>query len=294
MFSIIICSISPERLKSLTANISSTIGVQHEIIAIDNREKKWPIAKAYNYGAAQAKYPYLFFVHEDVKFHSIAWGSFVQRKLQEPNCGVVGFAGGKVMLKSYSGWNQYWEWVCCYLYQDDNGVARFDVSNAYLEHPFEEVVTLDGLGMFVRKELWKQHPFDETLLTGFHCYDIDFSLQIICGGRYKNYVCCSNQVLIEHFSKGTYNKEWYADTIRLYKCKWSKILPVKVYNYRLTDKEIQKHTERLAYDFLKQIFRSNVIRTNKWLVLIEFWKRPLSWKHLRRCISYTFRYWINN
>lgn len=293
MLSIIICSISPERLKSLEANISSTIGVEYEIIAIDNREKKWPIAKAYNYGAAQAKYPYLFFVHEDVTFHSVAWGGFVEQKLQEPDCGVVGFAGGKVMLGAYSGWNQHWDWICCYLYQDDDGLARFDVSKAYLERPFEEVVTLDGLGIFVRKELWKQYPFDETLLTGFHCYDIDFSLQILHDGRYKNYVCCSNQVLIEHFSKGNYNKGWYTDTIRLYKCKWSKILPVMTTDYQLTDKEIQKHTERLAYDFLKRIFKSDVARVNKWLVLTEFWKRPLSCRHLRRCISYTFKYWIN-
>lgn len=294
MISIIICSISPERLHSLEVNIAKTIGVEYEVIAIDNRERKWPIAKAYNYGAEQAMYPYLFFVHEDVMFHSIGWGSFVVHKLKEPNCGVVGFAGGKVMLNCYSGWNQYWEWVCCYLYQDDDGLARFDVSNAYLERPFEEVVTLDGLGLFVRKELWEQYPFDESVLTGFHCYDIDFSLQILSDGRYKNYVCCSNHVLIEHFSKGSYNKEWYSDTIRLHRNKWKKVLPVKVEDYPLTGKEIKRYEERFSYEFLKRVFRSNAMPADRWLVLREFWQRPFSWKHLRRCISYTIKYWINN
>ena len=42
--------------------------------AIDNREKQWPIARAYNEGASRAHYPFLFFVHEDVKFHSVGWG----------------------------------------------------------------------------------------------------------------------------------------------------------------------------------------------------------------------------
>ena len=28
----------------------------------------------------------------------------------------------------------------------------FDVHNIYLERPFEEVIVLDGLGMFVRKK----------------------------------------------------------------------------------------------------------------------------------------------
>lgn len=60
MVSIIICSVSPLLLEDLKQNIAQTIGVEYEIIAIDNREKRWPIAKAYNYGAQQAKYPYLF------------------------------------------------------------------------------------------------------------------------------------------------------------------------------------------------------------------------------------------
>ena len=68
MLSIIICSVSPERLEQVTRNIHDTIGVDYEIIAIDNREKQWPIARAYNEGASRAHYPFLFFVHEDVKF----------------------------------------------------------------------------------------------------------------------------------------------------------------------------------------------------------------------------------
>ena len=37
MLSIIICSVSPERLEQVTRNIHDTIGVDYEIIAIDNR-----------------------------------------------------------------------------------------------------------------------------------------------------------------------------------------------------------------------------------------------------------------
>ena len=54
MLSIIICSVSPERLEQVTRNIHDTIGVDYEIIAIDNREKQWPIARAYNEGASRA------------------------------------------------------------------------------------------------------------------------------------------------------------------------------------------------------------------------------------------------
>ena len=86
MYSIIICSISPERLSRLKANIQETIGVEHEIIAIDNRETHWPIAKVYNEGARRARFPYLFFVHEDVRFHTTGWGEVIAEKLQEITC----------------------------------------------------------------------------------------------------------------------------------------------------------------------------------------------------------------
>ena len=39
MISIVICSISPERLQQVIQNIQDTIGVEYEIIAINNREK---------------------------------------------------------------------------------------------------------------------------------------------------------------------------------------------------------------------------------------------------------------
>lgn len=54
------CPVSPERLEQVTRNIHDTIGVDYEIIAIDNREKQWPIARAYNEGASRAHYPFLF------------------------------------------------------------------------------------------------------------------------------------------------------------------------------------------------------------------------------------------
>lgn len=41
MVSIIICSVSPLLLEDLKQNIAQTIGVEYEIIAIDNREKRW-------------------------------------------------------------------------------------------------------------------------------------------------------------------------------------------------------------------------------------------------------------
>lgn len=283
MLSIIICSISPERLQQVSRNIQDTIGVEYEIIAIDNREKKWPIARAYNEGARQARYPFLFFVHEDVRFRSQDWGTVIEEKLKEPDCGVIGFAGTKIKLKCYSSWLQYYRWVCAFYYQGSKEGTKFEVSHATLECPFEEVVALDGLGMFVRKDVWSQYPFDEELLTGFHCYDLDFSMQIAASKQYKNYVCCSLQVLIEHFSLGSYNRSWYQDTIRMHKQKWNKMLPLKVEGVKLDKKKEKWYEERYFYFFVRDLIKAGY--PEKKTVLKDFLAYPFSWKHLGHCIS---------
>ena len=290
MVSIIICSVSPHLLKELQQNIAQTIGIEYEIIAIDNREQHWPIAKVYNYAAQQAKYPYLFFVHEDIRLLSDKWGKLMISKLAEPDCGVVGFVGDKARFSCCSGWYQYCDMSkISYFYQRiKEGKTLFLVENADLNQPFQEVITLDGLGFFVRKEIWKKYPFDENLLTGFHCYDIDFSLQI-ASANYKNYVCCSNQMLIEHFSQGNFSDaSWFSTTLRLHE-KWKSLLPMKT-DLNISDKKIRKCEELASYDFFKQILKSSCDILLKRKVLKMFLWRPFSWKHLKNSISAIIKY----
>ena len=290
MFSIIICSISPERLSRLKENIQETIGVEHEIIAIDNREIKWPIAKVYNEGARKARHPFLFFVHEDVRFHTTGWGEAIAEKLQEPDCGVIGFAGSKVKLKAYSGWGTKGEYSHMLMYQGGLGKSYLAASHVYREEPFSEVITLDGLGLFVSKNLWKQYPFDETMLTGFHCYDLDFSLQIAISGQYKNYVCCTPKVLIEHFSAGNYNKAWIEDTVRLHQKKWHAFLPIWTNDIQLTPNELKQLEEKWFHKFMRRLLRSEA--SCKKQLLKEFLLYPFSWKHLGHCIRCIYRYYL--
>lgn len=292
MYSIIICSISPERLQKVSENMQNTIGTEFEIIAIDNREKKWPIAKAYNEGARMSHYPYLFFVHEDVKFHTKDWGRVIEAKLKEPDCGVIGFAGNKIKLKNYWGWNPNYKWAHAFLLQGVGDSTKFEVCFAALERPFEEVIVLDGLGMFARKDVWETHPFDEKVLTGFHCYDIDFSLQIAASGQYKNYVCCTPKVLIEHSSPGSYDQSWYEETIRMHRLKWNSFLPLRVNGFEISEKEEKRFEERCFYQFLLGLLKTN--SSEKRTVLLEFLSRPFSWKHFKHCITVVGKYFFSN
>lgn len=288
MFSIIVCSINPKMLHELEDNIRLTIGCDYEIIAVDNREKCWPIAKVYNYGAERSRYPYLFFVHEDVVFYSSNWGKIIGDKLSEPDCGVIGFVGTKAMLKCYSGWYLRNEWTVSHFCQRDTAMnkAFWNVSNAYLDVPFEEVVALDGFGLFVKKQIWVNNPFDEKLLTGFHCYDVDFSLHV--ARKYKNYVCTAYEVVVEHVSKGSLNEEWYKSTIELYQSKWKYLLPMSVEGMNLNPVKVKLEEERQYYNFLCKIMKYNLEK--KRIVLNEFWNLPFTWKHFRHCVACTMKY----
>lgn len=288
MLSIIICSISPERLAAVRQNFEETIGgIEFEFVAIDNRERRWPIAKVYNYGASQAKYPYLFFVHEDVLFYAKGWGAIITEKLGEPDCGVIGFAGCKVKLKAYSGWFVDRRWEHTHDCRRVGGLwIGFDLKNT-LKQSFEETLVLDGLGMFVRKEVWKENRFDEHLLTGFHCYDIDFSLQI--AHHYKNYVCCSPLILIEHASGGSYDSQWFADTLRMHQCKWNRFLPMMSGDIHVEEALLKKREESVFYAFVYSALRSKDFGEKKQL-MIEFWKYPFSWRHFIHCFTCSMKY----
>jgi hypothetical protein len=72
-----------------------------------------------------------------------------------------------------------------------------------------------------KKIIFNDIKFDESIFKGFHCYDIDFSLQIL--KKYK--VVVNYNILIEHLSPGSFNLEWLKETKKLQN-KWFKDLPI--------------------------------------------------------------------
>jgi len=79
MISIIICSIRPDYLAQVTANIAHTIGVPFEMKVADNRGTGKGICQVYNELAATAQYSFLVFVQEDVVFNKQGWGRELRR-----------------------------------------------------------------------------------------------------------------------------------------------------------------------------------------------------------------------
>lgn len=104
MISIIICSKLGSPDEKLINNIQYTIGVEYELIVIDNSKNEHTIFSAYNIGIRKAKYPILCFMHEDVIFHSLNWGNEVINSFNDPSVGLLGVIGSCYLSKQSMGW----------------------------------------------------------------------------------------------------------------------------------------------------------------------------------------------
>ena len=222
MLSIIICSRNQTLSLDLKNNIEHTIGVDYELIHVDNSENKYSIFEAYNLGISKSKFPFLCFIHEDVLFHSNNWGINVIAHLQDPKTGILGVAGGDLLTKVPASWATLISPGQNIIQTDlkkNKTVLLLDPENYTLSK--RSSITLDGIFLSMRKEITEKIYFDENL-KGFHGYDYDVSIQASIAG-YVNYVIYDIQ--LEHFSKGKTDILYFRNLISIYK-KWENYLPV--------------------------------------------------------------------
>ena len=113
-------------------------------------------------------------------------------------------------------------------------------------------------------------------------------MQIAASNQYKNYICSSNKVLIEHFSLGKIDSVWFKETIRLHKLKWNKILPIKMSGLELSKKKEVRLEERFFNIFVRDILNTKC--PERKMILREFLFCSFSFKHIGHCISNIYKY----
>lgn len=252
MISVIICSRSEDQLVEVRANIADTIGVPHEIIAIDNRDNHCGITSAYNEGAAVAQYGFLCFVHEDIKFLTGHWGDRLITHLSSPDTGLIGVAGSPYKSVVPSSWSAIPEMRIAHIFQ----ASEVESEKYLLTHgdfkndPRVPVIVVDGVFLGTKKSVWKDCHFDESVLRGFHGYDIDFSLQV--SQRFSIFVV--NDIPLEHRSQGNRSKAWLDSTIALSQ-KWARILPSTAIPLSKS-KHLDLH-QRVLNEFARTLFSLN-------------------------------------
>lgn len=227
MISIIVSTYKLDRWSTFAENVDETIGVEYEIVKIEN-QGLMGLCEAYNKGIELAKYPFLCFCHDDIVFGQLDWGKRVIDFFQtNKDYGLLGVAGDSYKTWVPTGWYFPDDRHFCKmdLFQATNSVEDriHCLRNKPTYSTFAEVVTLDGCWMCTTKEVTNQIKFDEITFNNYHCYDIDFSLQI--GEKYK--VAVMYGLDITHVSHGSYNADWVSQTLRLFK-KWKKKLPKSV------------------------------------------------------------------
>lgn len=256
MISVLICSTNPALLTRVETNIKNTIGTEYEILHFDNRGKNLGICEVYNDLASKAHFQYLCFLHEDVLFNTQGWGNKIAEVFsKDTDIGLVGVAGCKYKSAYCSGWFSNVKELDCanYTHQYTTGIEKVCLSPV-TKSLLQEVVCIDGVLMAAKKNAWELYPFNERLLTGFHFYDIDFSLRI--SHQYKVVVTYEIQ-LVHITSGGDYNNNWVAIALK-YHQEMKKELPFSKIHVEAkhADKEIVKAT----LDFLKNY---NIILRNK-------------------------------
>lgn len=247
MISIIICSKHSDISPELKDNIKNTIGIDYEIVVMDNSNGQYSIFSAYNKGFIQSKFPFLCFVHEDVLFKTQNWGKVLINHLSDKKIGIIGIAGGKIMTRIPASW-----WMLGYGYKNliqhykNNKTSSLEKTQNHSGNP-QPAILLDGVFLSFRSELFEKIKFDEDL-TGFHGYDHDISVQSVLAG-YNNYVVFD--ILLEHFSEGDMNAQYYANLIKIYK-KRNDSLPL--FAYDITD-EVKAGIAKIEVRMLEKLIR---------------------------------------
>ncbi|QIL77240.1 glycosyltransferase [Hymenobacter sp. HDW8] len=271
MISIVICSRSAEMLSSAAKSIEATIGLPYQIIDIDNSKGRYSIFEAYNLGIEKSQFNILCFMHEDVGFITSGWGEKVINAFHDNSkLGLLGVAGSSYKSLVPSGWSfatatdKALHMNVVQHYKTD-GSSVHDYNNPRSE-TLSKVAAVDGVWFCTTREVVNQIKFDDTIFNGFHCYDVDFSLSVL--QQYD--VAVTYEILLNHFSEGSFNDGWLSDTIKLHN-KWNRVLPINLDNlsadavaleetkafYAILPKLSGKR--QLCLDTLKVLWKSNVI-----------------------------------
>jgi hypothetical protein len=223
MITIIICSRNSQIPSKLRDNIASSIGIEYEVVCIDNSQNKYSIFEAYNLGARQSKFPFLCFIHDDILFQTANWGINLIQHFENSEFGLIGVAGSQYKSKYLSGWGCSPKFMRVNITEIHSDGFKNVMYNNPTSNKLEEVICIDGVFMATKKSVMDEFKFDDKTYSGFHCYDMDFSLQLY--QSYKVGVCYDINVI--HFAEASYSKAWFKATQILHN-KWNSILPLSL------------------------------------------------------------------
>lgn len=226
MISLIICSRTSDIPAMLKTNISETIGVEYELVVVDNSDNRHSIFSAYNEGVRRANGEVLCFMHEDILYHTENWGEKILNHFEDKSIGVIGFAGAHFLPSVPTYWFTS-PFISEFNLTNDNGkIIECKKEDFYQGKEIVDVVACDGFCFFVRKSVFDTISFDEKTYSGFHFYDMDICMQTLFA---EFRVCLIKDILIEHEWSENPNKkgmELFNTNRDVFFNKWNTHLPI--------------------------------------------------------------------
>lgn len=281
MISVVVCSRNTDFLLQVKRSISSTIGVVHEFLVWDNNAEPRGICEVYNRMAKQARYDIICFVHEDVLFNTLDWGEKLRSIFElQPEIGVIGVAGSKYKSRYSSGWyTSIKEFDCANIVHRSEKGEQVILLRPDNKYTLENVVCLDGVFICCRKSIWMDVMFNEADLTGFHFYDIDFTLRAtrVCS------VAVTFEIPIVHITHGgDFGNAWVKTSIE-YHCRNRNMLPQSV--NKNIDSSIDIKILKTWLDVLKQ-YRISWSNKLRWLTSQKLLFKPNLYYHIIKFLFY--------
>lgn len=181
--SIIVCSRTQELSNEMQQNIADSIGVDYELIVIDNSRNEYNIFTAYNEGVRRASGEVLCFVHDDVLFRCNNWGGIILEHFCDSTIGIIGVAGSHFLPSTPMYWYDS-PFVSEGIINNDDGLIEQFFNTGWFkeEQKIIEVCVVDGLCLFAQRSIFKEISFDEATFNGFHMYDMDICMQALSFG----------------------------------------------------------------------------------------------------------------
>lgn len=199
MFSVVICSKSPEKFHRVSTQYRHLLrGEHHEIIGIHDARS---LGEGYNRGLSASRGDAVIFSHDDIEIWTQDFAERIARHLARFDC--VGVAGTNMLVSA--------NW-CDAGPPHIFGQVATPSDNAYQVGIFGSarrvmggMQALDGLFLAFRRPVIESIRWDEVTFQGFHCYDVDCTYRAFLAG-YR--LGIAMDLAIFHHSHGHYAEAW--------------------------------------------------------------------------------------
>jgi hypothetical protein len=193
---------SVEESKELINNIQSTIGVDSNVMFIQNNGIS--LTKVYNEAMAKSDTDIVVFMHDDVEMLRSGWGSELVRMFHEhQDYGIIGVAGSSEFDEKAMWWG--YKEIYGQVLHRNNGQCWLTSFSPLLKNDLQEVCVIDGLFMAVHKKR-TTYEFNKEI-DGFNFYDIDFCLGNFL--EHKTKIGVTTNIRLAHNSIGKLSDNWF-------------------------------------------------------------------------------------